>query len=97
MAAVKTHTFDGKLYDIEKVQRIDGVTDTPYNEDDPLRMLILDGDGLRSLHSALHEGLEALGICDFCLHGHENRTDGNSRTWDVARFLWRLGWRRVGS
>jgi hypothetical protein len=92
--AVKTHTFAGRKYKIEQVERIDGVTDVP-GEPDVYEMLILDGNDLRSLHSALHEGIEALGLCDKCLHQHIRRKDGNSRTWDTARFLWRLGYRKI--
>lgn len=92
--AVRTHTFNGKLYRIEEVDRIDGVTDTP-DIPDMLEMTILGDNDLRSLHSALHEGLEASGMCDDCLHSYEERKDHLPKTWDTARLLWRLGWRRT--
>ena len=82
---IKTHTFKGKKYNIEFVGRIDGVTDTAFNPDDPLYMTILDGDDLRAFHSAVHESMEAAGFCDDCLHDE----DGDFATWDIARFLWR--------
>ncbi|KKK74240.1 hypothetical protein LCGC14_2885750 [marine sediment metagenome] len=92
---VKTHTFNGTPYLIEQVQRIDGVTDTGDVPDPPLEMLILRGDNITALHSALHEGMEAIGACDKCVHDYDSRDDGRPKTWDVARFLWRLGWRKV--
>ncbi len=89
---VKTHTFDGIKYGISKCERIDGVTDMP-GEPEELEMLILEGNNFRAFHSALHEGMEALGMCDKCVHGY--RDDGTPRTTDLARFLWRLGYRRI--
>ena len=93
--AVKTHTFQGVTYLIDQVVFIDGVTDTDDPVREPMEMMILHGDNIRALHSALHEGMEAIGVCDKCVHGYEERDDGNPRTWDVARFLWRLGWRKA--
>lgn len=86
---VRTHTFNGQKYRIEKAFRIDGVTDVDLPFDKP-EMLILEGNDLKALHSALHEGWEAIGVCDDCIHGYEN---GMPNSYDVARFLWRLGWR----
>ncbi len=88
---VKTHTFNGIKYKIEQAERIDGVTDV-QEDDSPPEMLILDGDDLKSLHSAMHEGMEAIRACDKCIHGY--RDDGYPETWDVAKFLWRLGYRK---
>jgi hypothetical protein len=81
----KTHTFRNKPYAVEVVQRIDGVCDT--DEDGPDVIMILDNKGLRGLDSALHEGLHALGIPTEYIHAENG-------TWDLARFLWRLGWRK---
>lgn len=94
MSAVLSHTFSGQLYKIEEVNRIDGVTDTD-DVPDTLEMMILDSNDLRALHSAMHEGMEASGMCDKCLHGYEERDSRLPKTWDIARFLWRLGWRRT--
>lgn len=91
MRKVKTHTFEGRRYAIEQVERIDGVTEVPGEQPDTYHMLILDGNDIKALHSALHEGMEAVGACDECVHGY--RSDGTPKTWDVAKFLWRLGWR----
>ena len=92
MKPVKTHTFAGRKYNIELVDRIDGVTDIP-GEPESFDMLILTGNDLKALHSALHEGWEAIGKCDKCMHGYN---DGNQmpNTYDVARFLIRLGWHK---
>lgn len=89
---VKTHAFNKRKYNIEEVDSIIGVTDVP-GEPDPYEMLILSGDDLKTLHSAIHEACEAVGMCDKCLHRYD-RADGHPNTWDVARFVWRLGWRR---
>ena len=91
MKPVLTHTFHGRKYKIEQAARIDGVTDVP-GEPDPYHMLILDGNDTKALHSALHEGWEAIGRCDKCMHGYEKDVPN---TYDVARFLWRLGWRKT--
>ena len=96
--SVKTHTFAGKngkrTYKIAEVDSIDGVTDVP-GEPEMLEMMILNGTDLRSLHSALHEGLEGIDCCDECIHSYGEREDGNPVTWDVARLLWRLGYRKT--
>ena len=81
---IKTHTFNGKKHSIEFVRAFDGVTDT-YEIADVPAMLILDGNDLRSFHSAFHEALEASGFCDSCVHFE----DGTPRTIDAAQFLWR--------
>lgn len=91
MKKVRTHTFNGRKYKIEFCDRIDGVTDIP-GEPETFEMLILAGSDLKALHAALHEGCEASDMCDECLHGYD-RDDGYPRTWDLARFLWRLGYR----
>ncbi len=94
MGVVKTHTFSGQLYKVEEVNRIDGVTDTFDLPDSP-EMMILAGTDLKAFHSAMHEGMEASGMCDNCLHGYEEIDSRLPRTWDVARFLWRLGYKRT--
>ncbi len=85
---VRTHTFNGRKYNIEMVDRIDGATDMP-GDPDTFGMMILAGNDLKALHSALHEGLEAIGACDKCIHSY--REDGTAKTLDVAKFIKRLG------
>ena len=83
---IKKHTFNGTEFNIDFVRGIDGVCDRPDLPDKPpYNMLVLDGNGLTALHSVMHEALEASGFCDSCLHDE----DGDPRTWDAARFVWR--------
>ena len=91
MKPVRTHTFNGRKYKIESVERINGVTDLPGDPKN-FEMLVLEGNDLRALHSAIHEGLEGIGCCDKCIHEYNNK--GLPKTWDVAKFLWRLGYRK---
>jgi hypothetical protein len=84
---VKTHTFRLGKYDIEEARRIDGVCDVPGEGHG---MLILDGNDFKALNSALHEAMHAEGIPDRYLHD----SDGCSDTERLARFLWRLGYRK---
>ena len=81
---IHTHTFNGVRYKIEFTDRIDGATDCDEPFVNP-EMLILLGSDFRAFHAAFHEALEASGFCDACLHDSE----GEPRTWDAARFLWR--------
>lgn len=73
--------------------RLDGYCDVP---DEPgrepkLGMCVIDGDDVRALNSQLHEALHAIGVPDRYLHDE----DGNEATTSLARFIWRMGWRRV--
>ena len=89
---MKTHTFRlGKYYIDQEKSRIDGLCEQP-SKSEKLYMIILDGDEFKHLSSALHEGLHAEGIPDKYLH----KEDGSSDTERLARFLWRLGYRKVG-
>ena len=84
---VKCHTFNGNNYKIELAESIDGVCDLPDDDDDPLVMVILEGDNFRAFSSAVHEGLHAmLGRANDLLHDNK----GESKTEDFARFLWRM-------
>ena len=92
--SIKTHTFKLGTYTIDQTERINGICDTP----DPTswkkatkEMLIIEGADLRALHSALHEALHADGIPDEYIHDK----DGCADTMRIARFLWRLGYRKV--
>lgn len=91
MRSLITHTFNKVKYKIDLVKSIEGVTDTKETPKEPLEMNILTGNDFIAFHSAFHESLEASGFCDKCLHF----SDGDSRTIDAARFLWRLGYRRL--
>lgn len=87
---MKTHTFRNGTYSVSEAGAIDGVCDIPDDGKDSLSMIILSGDSFRALNSALHEALHADGYPDKYLHDKE----GYSDTERVARFLWRLGYRR---
>ena len=93
MKKIKTHTFRLGKYYIEFTDRIDGVTDTPDEtswEKCRHDMLLLNGGDLKALNSALHEAMHAEKIPDEYLHDKE----GYSDTERIAKFLWRLGWRK---
>jgi hypothetical protein len=87
---VRFHRFNGTRYIVDHVEGLYGVCDTPEIPKIPV-MMVLDKDDTRTLHSQLHEALEASGFCDKCMHDE----NGEPRTWDAAKYLWREGWRRI--
>ena len=90
MGKVKTHTFRLGRYVISQEDApLLGLCDIPDNYS-TLRIIIQDGNDYQALSTALHEALHAEGIPDKYLHDEE----GYSDTERVARFLWRLGWRK---
>jgi len=89
MKHVKTHTFRLGTYHIEQDHGIEGICDVPPWGHKS--MIILDGDDFRAFNCALHEAMHAEGIPDRYIHDG----DGNSDTERIARFLWRLGYRKV--
>jgi hypothetical protein len=93
MRKVKTHTFDKKTFTVCEVTRISGICDLGSQE-----LMVLDGDSIEALGSALEEGCHALKIPDKYLHKPDSQVkkgQSASKIDDLARFLWRLGWRRV--
>jgi len=89
---MRSHTFRLGRYKVLECGRIDGVCDVPGTEGEAMNMLILGSNDFKALNSALHEGMHAEGIPDKYLHNE----DGCSDTERLARFLWRLGYRRIG-
>jgi len=90
---VRTATFNGERYTVEQVTELAGICDI-----DAKNLVILRGDSINALGSALEEGLHALGIPDRYLHKPNNKVPigkSLSKVDDLARFLWRLGYRRV--
>jgi hypothetical protein len=89
---IKYHTFKLGKYKIEFTHRIEAVTDVPVDDWDNTEkvMLLTKKKGIRGLDNALHEALHAEGVPDEYLHDDE----GYSITRRVARFLWRLGYRK---
>jgi len=86
---VRTHTFRlGKYYIDQESNTIYGLCDIP-DKYEKLRMVILGGRDFKSLVSTLHEAMHAEGVCDSKLHGEVDSAE------TIARFLWRLGYRRL--
>lgn len=83
MKEIKTHTFDGKQYRII-LGDLDGNCDT-----DDYLWLIIERDLSKriGLETAIHEALHA---CDWSTK--EDKVEIIAH--DIARFLWRLGFRR---
>ena len=81
---LNSHTFNGITYDIV-IGEFDGYTDT----DDRYSLVIERDLNTRvGLETAIHESLHA---CNW--HAKEELVSITAK--DVARFLWRLGFRRV--
>jgi len=85
MKKVRTHTFNNTKYHII-LDDLDGNCDT-----DNKFWLIIERDlNTRiGLETAIHEALHA---CDWA--AHENKVEMTAK--DIARFLWRLGYRLSG-
>lgn len=91
---VHTHTFNGTKYSICEITEIGGLCDYEGRE-----LTILRGNNIKALGSALEEGLHALDIPDRYLHKPDKDVEigqSCSKVDDLARFLWRLGYRREG-
>lgn len=84
MKLPKTHTFDGIKYHII-IDELDGNCDT-----DTKFWIILERDLSKrvGLETAIHEALHA---CDW--RAQEDKVTVTAK--DIARFLWRLGYRKV--
>ena len=92
MKRVKTHSFNGVKYDIEEFTEIDGIFDEVGKT-----ITILRGNNVKALGSALEEGLHAMNIPDRYLHKPLSQIvigKSASKVDDLARFIWRLGYRR---
>ena len=83
MKLPKTHTFDGVKYHVI-IDELDGNCDT-----DTKFWIILERDLSKKvgLETVIHEALHA---CDWRMK--EDKVDIIAK--DIARFLWRLGYRR---
>ena len=84
---VKTHKFKLGKYYIDFLDNLEGYCEVPSEVND-LNMLILGDKTIRALVSAIHEAMHAEGIPDKYLDGDRDSAE------HIARFLWRLGWRR---
>ena len=83
---VKTHTFKLSKYIVWQ-SRVDGWTDEP-SDHDKLYMLIPPENSFNALWTSIHESLHAEGIPAKYLDGDYDCS------YQVARFLWRLEYRR---
>ena len=91
MRPVRTHTFNGEKYTVDHLTEIGGLCDIEAKS-----LVILRGNNINALGSALEEGLHALGIPDRYLHKSDSKVPigkSLSKVDDLARFLWRLGYR----
>lgn len=91
---VHSHTFNGVKYGICEITEIGGICDYEGRE-----LTILRGNSIQALGSALEEGLHAMDIPDRYLHKPDKDVEigqSCSKVDDLARFLWRLGYRREG-
>ena len=81
---VKTHTFCGKRYQIT-FGLFDGLTDTFKREQEMI--IMADLNTRNGLETVVHEALHA---CDW----NKNEIMVEQTAYDIARLLWRLGYRR---
>lgn len=84
MKLIKTHTFNGRKYRII-LDNLDGNCDT---DNDYWLIVERDLSKLVGFETVIHESLHA---CDWRMK--EDKV--NIIAKDIARFLWRLGYRRV--
>ena len=86
MKNIKSHTFNGRLYKIAMTGPIDGMTDT-YSLNERIMVISSEPYTKSELETAVHESLHASNWA-----ASEEVVTRVGR--DVARFLWRLGYRR---
>ena len=82
---MKTHTFRFGRYRVTVGAPYAGYCEVP-SKSKILDMWIEEGNTLSALDTAIHEAMHAEGISDSYVH------DGSPDR--IARFLWRLGWRK---
>ncbi len=90
---IQSHSFNGTKFRIEEASEIEGSFD-PQGK--AITILVNKRRPLQALGSALEEGLHAMGVPDKYLHKPQARVKKGkslSRVDDLARFIWRLGWR----
>ena len=84
--SIRTAKFNGITYKIDISDPIDGLTDSPKPGGRPTLSVFTDLGTRKGLRIACHEALHA---CSFSTS--EEKVDSTAR--DLARFLWRLGYR----
>ena len=85
---IRSHTFRGKRWRVV-FKAIKGQTGSCEPPDEPAKVLTLDPkvQGLEALDTAIHEA------CHACLWDLDEEAVTEIAS-DMARFLWRLGYRR---
>lgn len=83
---IRTHTFNGVTYDIDICGSIDGYCECPW-PGKPILQIVADLDTRRGLETAIHEAMHA------CNYMKSEESVGIAAR-DIARFLWRLNYRR---
>lgn len=86
MKPVKTATFRGTKYEIELDGCIDGRCEGTLNVKNPKLSIYVGLDTPKGLETCIHEALHA---CCFA----KTETIVEQTAHDVAKFLWRLGYR----
>ena len=91
MRPVKTHTFAGRKVDIDIFpDGVDGMVDCPYGTDaTPTMHLFKDLNTRDGLETVIHETLHVL----WWAKTHD-KTEETAQ--ELAKFLWRLGYRLKG-
>ena len=84
--SIRTAKFNGIKYKIDISGPIDGITDSPKPGGKPTLAIFTDLGTRRGLETAIHEALHG---CSFSTS--EDKVDSIAR--DLARFLYRLGFR----
>lgn len=87
MRKVKTHSFAGVSYDVDVEGPFDGICEFSRSTKRPALRVAVDIDTQKGLEVLLHEALHA---CNWSVT--EEVVDRTS--YDIARLLWRLGFRR---
>lgn len=87
MKPVKTHTFNGTKYEIEIDDTIlHGQCEGTRITKNPRLSIYTGLKGVKALETCIHEALHAC-----CFAKSEKIVDRTAR--DIARFLWRVGYR----
>ena len=88
MRPVKTHSFRGKRFTIDLDPDMAGCCDHPEGKGLPSIIVLSDMDTKQGLEHLIHESLHA---CRWSKH----EEDVHETADDIARLLWRLGFRRT--
>jgi len=82
---IQTHTFRGTKYDVDITGDIEGRTDDPRGGR-PTLLICTDITTKKGLETIIHESLHA---CSFL----KSEDAVGQTAYDIARLLWRIGFR----